>query len=483
MEISQISWGDDSAEKDTHLLKYFVSSDSFRRLAERTKSIVIGRKGAGKSALLTKLSQVFEGEGSHVIRLAPKYNSIRTILNDVDLANGFGQEIFFQHTWLRQIYLDVLCSIGHESKGGLSSGSMEFARSVAVQQNRTSKDLVENIADILGRVKVKVGELGEFGLQLENELRSVAEVDSLEHHVLQLLQEGIKVVVMVDDLDLGWDNSSTANNMLLGLLSAVSYIGALSDGLHPVVFLREDVYSILLGKTQHSDKYRNVERLRWSQDALVEMLEARINFNREQDGLRAEDDVFYSVFPRQVGTTNSNNWLIERTLSRPRELIQLARYYTEAVDGDLPSDQALKSSENDYSNWKLEDLCAEYSNQYPEMNTVFSYWKTKFFRQKYHLKYVEVEEILLSILSDAAINREWFNKLANDVDVSGFLKILYEVGFVGDFVLGGSGGSKTYYSYEGRHEPLFDEVQIHPCFRKAVNTVERIRTREALQAQ
>ena len=57
MEINQIQWGDDSAEKDPNLLEYFVASEPFRRVAEKTKSIVIGRKGSGKSALRTKLTE------------------------------------------------------------------------------------------------------------------------------------------------------------------------------------------------------------------------------------------------------------------------------------------------------------------------------------------------------------------------------------------------------------------------------------------
>ena len=43
MDINQIQWGDDSAEKDPNLLEYFVASEPFRRIAEKTKSIVIGR--------------------------------------------------------------------------------------------------------------------------------------------------------------------------------------------------------------------------------------------------------------------------------------------------------------------------------------------------------------------------------------------------------------------------------------------------------
>ena len=56
------------------------------------------------------------------------------------------------------------------------------------------------------------------------------------------------------------------------------------------------------------------------------------------------------------------------------------------------------------------------------------------------------------------------------------IKILYEIGFLGDFILGGDGGSKTIYiTSDDTHAPTFNEVQIHACFRKAVGTVTRIR--------
>ena len=374
-----------------------------------------------------------------------------------------------------QIMLDVLCAIGDRAKGAFASGSLQFARSIAEQQGRTSKDLVENVADILNKIKVKAGNLGELGLQLERVLRDVAEVDALEHHLLQLASGSTRIVVLVDDLDLGWDNSETANNMLLGLMSATNYLAGRCQAIYPVVFLREDVYSILLGRTQHADKFRNVERLRWDKEKLIEILEARINFNRRRAGLKDVADAFKTVFPATIGAANTDNWLIERTLSRPRELIQLARYYTESVTGDASSDASLKSAEPNYSSWKLEDLCSEYSNQYPGLVSVMSYWKTKFFRHKYHLKRAEIDDMLLDVAANVPLNEGWFNDIVKATDLRRFLEVLYEIGFIGDFVLGGQGGSRTYYSYEERHEPRFEEVQIHPCFRKAVNTVERIR--------
>jgi hypothetical protein len=476
MRLADIKWGDDSAEKDPLLLEYFVSSGAFERTKQKRKNIVVGRKGSGKSALRKALDDHFRTEAdTYVINLSPKYNSIKSVLNDKDIIGSFGQEVFFLHTWLRHILLDVLCAVGDGAKGKFATESEEFARKVSVQLNRTSKDFVENVADVLSRLKAKAGSLGEFGLQVEKELREIAEIDALEHHVIALAGAGAQFVVLIDDLDLGWDNSQTANNMLLGLLAASSYLSAKANSFFICVFLREDVYSLLITQTQHSDKYRNIERIRWERDDLLAILSQRIEFNRTQNRLPSVASPILTVFPESIGTSNTDNWLVERTLSRPRELIQLVRYYTESVDGSDPSADSLKDAEAPYSSWKLDDLCSEYMNQYPGLVVVFSLWKTRFFRHKYHLQRAEIEEMLLEILSDAQVNFPWWNALVDTTDVDKFLRILYEIGFIGDFILGGEGGSKTFYSYIERHEPRFEEVQIHPCFRKSVNTVERIR--------
>lgn len=476
MELRKIEWGDDSAERDADLLSYFIDTESYDRLARKAKTIVIGRKGSGKSALRKKLESDFSQESdTHVVNISPKYSSIRNVLNEKSLSEGFGEEIFFQHSWLRQMMLDSLCLIGHRAKGKYASENVEFAREISRELNRTSKDLVENISEILGRIKAKAGNLGELGLHLEKELRNVADVDSLEHHLREISDSGAKVVIMVDDLDLGWDNSEISNNLLLGLLSASAHIKSLSKNIHVFIFLREDVYSILMEKTQHSDKYRNVERIRWTKDGLMSLLCERIRHNCRRNGEDCASQPFERVFPSTIGTHNTDNWLVERTLSRPRELIQLARFYTEDVDGEEPSDDALKACETAYSSWKLDDLCTEYSNQYPGLSDIFTYWKTKFFRYKYHLSRTDVDEMLFQVFDEVAVNSEWFNDLSGKVDFQGLLAILYEIGFIGDFVLGGEGGSKTFYSFSDRHAPRFEEVQVHPCFRKAVNTVDRIR--------
>ena len=474
MKLNDIVWGSDSAENDPNLLGYFYDSVAFKRLSERRKLIVIGRKGAGKSALRAKLAQHFGAqEDTYVITVSPSYQNIRAILNEKDLQDSFGQEVFFQHTWLRQILTDCLAAVGHGYKGRLANDSIEFARTVAKQLNRTSKDLVENIVEILNRVKAKVGELGEFGLSLEKELRNVADVDALEHHAL-LIAKNIKFVILIDDLDQGWDNSRAANQLLLGLLLAATTLNGKSANIFPIIFLREDVYALLMPLTQHADKYRDIEEIRWDNHELRKVLESRIGFNRGQHSAGPVEDLFHSVFPETIGTSNTMNWLVERTLSRPRELIQLARRYTEFVDGSVPSDALLKASESTYSEWKLSDLCAEFSNQYPGLALFFREWKSIYPRAPYHFKRNEFDDVLLNVIAAAQINEAWFNDVAQDINLKRMTEVLFEIGFLGDYVAGGSGGgARTVYAYQGPHQPRFDEVQIHPCFRRAIDTAER----------
>lgn len=139
----------------------------------------------------------------------------------------------------------------------------------------------------------------------------------------------------------------------------------MSPNVFPIILMREDVYSLLMPLTQHADKYRNVEQIRWEREQLLDILRSRIAFNRVQHNAERVEDSFQSVFPETIGTSNTVNWLIERTLNRPRELLQLSRNYTESVDAPNPNDVALKASEVGYSTWKLAELCSEFSNQYP----------------------------------------------------------------------------------------------------------------------
>jgi len=474
MQLSSIHWGDDNAEKDPDILKYFVSNASLQRLQTLSTNIVVGRKGSGKSAIRKKLVAGFEGSrDAVVIQMNNKFSVLKGITNDHDITENFNDELFFQYIWLRHLCRQGLISFGQSSNSDNTNVSVKFALGLARENDLQEKSLLEDAVDMLGKIKIKAGKIGELGLHDDKELRNHSELEVFEYHIINIVALGYKIVWLIDDLDLGWNNSKVSNNFLLGLIHAANYLKTLSQNLHIIIFLREDVYSLLMSKTQHSDKFRDIERLRWTKDGLLSVLKARIAHNYESKGMPVPENEFLSVFPENVGSANAVDWLIERTLSRPRELIQYAKHYTKNCDKDNPDMESLLKAEVDYSNWKLEDLCTEYINQYPDLQIIFANWKVRHSRAKYHFTRKEIEELLLELIAESDIDHPWFKRISEKTDTLQLLKILYEIGFLGDFILGERGRSKVYYSFSNVHQPTFGEIEIHPCFRKAIDILEK----------
>lgn len=478
MNLSEIDWGRDSAEEDYNLLQYYVTTDSLNRLYEFRKSIIVGRKGAGKSAIRKKLINKFEQEDYHIVDIVPSFNMMQNILQEDTINSGFNSEILFQYVWLTYFFESALIKIGGKLNNKFCNNSEKFARELAKSKNQLKLDLLEVITDVIGKMKVKAGNLGEFGINLEKSLIQITNIETLKFNLKELAENNHKVVFMVDDLDLGWNNSSVANNFLLGLLTSINQVQQLSENLHVFVFLREDIFNILLTKTQHSDKYRDIEMIKWDNDKLKLLLSKRIEYNFKKRNLSYEGDLFNLVFPVTIGKNNTDKWLIERTLNRPRELIQLARIYTEKNETGTSNSEILKQAEEEYSKWKLDDLCTEFQYQYPKLRDIFNYWQKEFYRCKYHLTKDEISNIIRKIFEYLDCDVDWYKNLKLKNDIDGFLKILYQIGFLGDFIQGGQGGNKVLYSYTETQEPKLKEVQIHPCFRKALGTVQRNRKKE-----
>lgn len=477
MEIAEINWGDDSAERDQNLLSYFVAPFDYARLSRLEKPMVVGRKGAGKSALRKKLSaDLTETKDFIVVECVPDYKVLTSINSDKDIQTNFDSEIFFQYVWLTHLYSKAFSKIGELAEGTFASSSYAAARKFVLDRGIGNADFFENFTNILTGIKAKAGSLGELGMHVDSALKTVSGVEALEFHIKALANDGIKFVFLVDDLDLGWNNSSVSNKSVLGLLLACDRIRAEYRGSHHAcVFLRDDMYRLVLSQTMHSDKFRNILNLRWEQISLISVLEERIKFAFENSGDATPDNLFLSVFPEAVGVSETAKWMVERTLRRPRELIQLARTYTEALEKNSPNSDALKNAEETYSKWKLDDLCSEFSNQYPDVKKIFDYWRANFDRDKYHLEWKDFSEKLFEILDKVKIQHTWFTQFQGDADLEALATMLFEIGFIGDFIVGGDGGSKVIYSDED-HQPKFEQIQIHPCFRRAAGTVQRIRS-------
>lgn len=479
LNISKIDWGNDSAEKDPNLMEYFVDHPALERLYRRSKTFIIGRKGSGKSAIRKKFVETSANwVDNYIIEIIPTFNIFSNIIADNDIKYNFNKEIFFQYVWLNFIYKKALIEIGKNPKN-TNTNIFDFAIKLAKANEQRERNLLESAQELLNKLKIKAGKLGDLGVEIEKVIRKNSEIEVYENELSKICSAGYKISWIIDDLDLGWNNSVVANNMLLGLLTCSNYVKNISQNLHIFICLREDVYRILLTHTQHSDKYRDVEKVSWNSDSLMSLLEERIKYNYRINNIKYDgENLFVKVFPDKVGVLLINNWLTERTLGRPRELLQLSRLYSENNSTTTPDSEIFKKVELEYSNWKLEDLSSEFSNQYPNIYELFKFWKSMFYRYKYNLKYTEFEDMFLIMATDLDISSDWYMNIINELDPRKLLKILFDIGFIGDYILGGAGGSKTIYSYNDVHEPILEDFQIHPCFRRAMGTVDRIRKKK-----
>ncbi len=77
LDLALMNFGAPAAERDVALglADYFVESDAFKRLASRSKTIVLGNRGTGKSAIFKMLAERARKAGAHVLELNPDHYS------------------------------------------------------------------------------------------------------------------------------------------------------------------------------------------------------------------------------------------------------------------------------------------------------------------------------------------------------------------------------------------------------------------------
>ena len=74
LDVARLNFGELAAERDINagLKDYFLESESFRRLSAREKTVALGNRGTGKSAIFKMIAEHERRSGTFVIELAPE---------------------------------------------------------------------------------------------------------------------------------------------------------------------------------------------------------------------------------------------------------------------------------------------------------------------------------------------------------------------------------------------------------------------------
>ena len=432
------------AEKDDNLAQYYVLPERFVKRAiniEDPATFFIGPKGIGKSAILQMVRFNARATGKRIVDIRPDDLAFSTLANAEATSPILGDAS--QHQWLFKVLCDYVLSL-EVLRQEYPDASVLTGWLSALFQGKYEKEAKKLIAlsqgdgtTLTNRILQLINEIelsGEYGggkiegrVSFDKSKRSSGEAFQLlglVNSVAKKLRDNVShsYYLLIDDLDLYWNNSPTQNAFIAALFSSLSHFSR-PPSLKAVVALRENIYEAL--PLIDRDKFHDVVcNVRWDLASVRAIVEQRVVFKLTV----RSSEVWGSVFPPQAfeGISHHSN-------GRPREAIRLA---TLAVSTASRNDHLSVTSEDmavairTFSNERITEVSSEYSHTYPNLEHVIrkmSGWPKEFSIEKLS-ELLEFLDLEVQMKEPWADRYSWVSGYASNA--KGFAQVLLECGIL-----------------------------------------------------
>lgn len=287
--LDEIDFGSADAESDDRLGEYFVSTGYVREALSGKKTIFLGRKGAGKTALFRQLPDLYRDEGRDdlvTISMSPDQYAWGALKAYTE--QGILAEQAHTNAWKLTLAITIASELGRlDRKWDKDAEKAIKTLSQFLRENYggESVDLKNAATKLL--TGLKSFNLSAFGFGLgyagtdgeDQRLLTPAVIDALLDLIGVCLRD-VGVVVLLDRLDESWDGTEESKTLLVGLLRASKDLNTKfrfngEKGLQVMSFLRADIYPLL--RFDDKDKHRALEySISWTPNELEEMITARL---------------------------------------------------------------------------------------------------------------------------------------------------------------------------------------------------------------
>jgi hypothetical protein len=380
-DFRNLEFGYDVAERDQGLMAYFVSTHAFARANSGDATVIIGPKGSGKTAILRALQS--ERGAADCIVITPEVfatSMLRQVLESND--DIWDEEQAFVATWIFTILVEVFKRVAANPKG-VPNSALRALR--AFLRDNTAYEELDLFSRFIGYLKKIEGvKLGPFELAVKTRmLQELFSLAPLYELVPKLRGVGGEILILLDELDQGWDNTAHANRFVGALLRAGLKIQSLGLRAHVVTFLRSEIFDIVKGNLDQLDKLRSsMETLRWSDGELADLIVRRTAHSLHfHEPIRDHQiEVAETLFDGSMNGVTGFRYLLSRTSLRPREVLQFVKHaHRLAIDSGAGqiNPEILSKAESEFSTWKLEHICSEYAHIYPCIADVFDVFRGK----------------------------------------------------------------------------------------------------------
>lgn len=481
LDLSTLTLGAPAAERDINqgLADYFVESEAFRRVADGPKRIVLGNRGTGKSAIFKVLADRRRKAKLAVVELAPEdysYEMLSTVLAK-EAEGSWAKHGAYAVAWKFLIYVSVMRAVVGDAtrvqKGPVGRLQRYLRDRHADEQGSKLSMLVAYLKRMEG---IKVGPL-EASVKTRD-LERMYKLDEISP-LLDDLREALKsrpVVMLVDELDRGWDASEDAKAFVSGLFQACVKLNELSPHLQVYMSLRQELYDSIPALYEDAQKARDmIEVISWDEPSLLHLVANRVRYSVPEMRAYADEACWAAVFAEtlQYRGNKSFNYVVDRTLYRPREVIEFGTRAVEVAQdrgsAGFPIDYSVISdAEMAYSEARIQDIAAEYRFQYPGLGSVFEVFRGK----TYLMDRTALEEVCLELVTNEVPTDESTEAWLQGADPEYVIETLWRVGFLRARAVGGvKARRRSGSSYLGPHQvgslnlQSITQFQVHPMFR------------------
>ena len=385
-ELASIDLGRNDAKFD-HLDRYFLDTGVVDRIYSRDRSIIIGRKGTGKTAIAYYINSQCSGDYSRFSNiLSFKDIPVALLEQFKDIEHKLSNR--FVLLW-RYIFLIEITKLLLKDNSVTSSEIEPLKTFIDLNFPTLKRSPREYLkATIESKFKVDFQVVGAERTRKieEGAVNLLSFVESLEEMLLRLVPLANTFLVFADELDDIYENTADYYNIVTAMFKAGMDLNARFNKAHKkvniVMLLRSDIYENI----QYSDKNKwsdMTEHLSWMprpntnffEIQLFRLINLRLGASLKYE-VRADEDYWQIVFSHRpvVGQVRAFDYILTRTFFRPRDIIQFTKQaLTTAVDEGTKTvtPTMIRKCEYDYSTWFRDELGDELRTRVPTIDAVF----------------------------------------------------------------------------------------------------------------
>lgn len=524
--------GDLDADNDTFLFEAFVQKPEISILSDVSdpRSIIIGRTGSGKTALIRYL----ENNHAHVVRINPEEMSLNYLSNS-DILQYFAQlginlDMFYKLLWKHVFIVEMLKLhfgqnytkernwlqtlrdkyISNPKKKKaieyLQKFENEFWEKTETQIKAIEKNLKNSFISSLGvnseffshflKTRTLSEENEKIKAEVKHKAQNIVSAIQLEeiYGIMDILKDDLfkdlqrKYFILIDDLDKDWVDTKIRYDLIKGLILAVSELRKIPN-TKIILSLRSNILEIIFSKPSFGiqrEKYTNLNvKIEWTKKELREFLNNRLKILMKGTYTKDSPTVDDILPPAHMQKAHKQkeggfDYIINRTLMRPRDVMAFFNICIKNSDGNTKiTREILTSSEREYSLDRLNAIYDEWYENYGNLNLL-----TKFLRGRsngFSIAEIKENDLADFLFNDVQenfspetkhIQEEYYKTSQLTHLLQKILSILYNVGLIG---IKKNPQEKMKFIYETSTMLYWYEIEaeakfyVHPAFLQVLN--------------